>query len=616
MPLYIICILVLALPALAALLSAIWGKSLANSSHWPVLIAVVLGLLASLYTLGAVERVGLYQIALFGTVAPPISFKISLVSSQMLALVFFIGLLVIVFSVSYMAHDKARWRYFSFLALFIFAMVGLILAADLLTLYIFWELVGFCSYLLIGFWYQKLAAIKASKKAFLMNRVGDFAFLIGIILCYKYFGTFSYEALGKASAAAGSTVPLSLIGLLLFAGCMAKSAQFPLHSWLPDAMEGPTPVSALIHAATMVAAGIYMLVMVYPLFTITAKIGISIIGAVTLLMGGYRALGQSDIKKVLAYSTISQLGLMVLAVGIGQPQYAYLHLLFHAFFKAGLFLAAGAIIHSLHEAAHTEEHFDPQNLYTMGGLFQKMPKTIIFMAMCAASMVGLPLFSGFISKDLIAEASFSLSGAWLLAALAIVLSSFVTAAYTLRLFYLLIAGKWRGNESIFHNIHEAPTTMWLCVGILAMFSTFLAKYLVDSPALHFSMAALATLAASALAMLWIYLRRNVLEKKVMADPVDTWYENQIGPASLQIAEKTSWADQNIIDRLTHISTTLTLWSSQLSTWVDTYIVDGSVHLITKLSRLLGRIFQNLQSGYLQWYISAAFFLLLIIFLIV
>ena len=304
----------------------------------------------------------------------------------MLAIVQIIALLVQLFSVSYMAEDDGFVRYFAFIQFFVFAMNGIILAGNLLILYFFWELVGLASYLLIGFWYQKDTAIRASKKAFLFNRIGDAGLLVGIGFLFYYNSSFGYS-----QQAIDSPAMATLVGILLFCGTIGKSAQFPLQLWLPDAMEGPTPVSALIHAATMVAAGVFLLIRIFPILTPDALFFIAVIGAITMLWGGVVALFQDDIKKSLAFSTISQLGLMVLAVGLGAPNAAFFHLTTHAFFKAGLFLGAGAIIHGLHT----------QNMQDMGGLAKKMPVLFVCYAISAAALVGVPFFSGFVSKEII-----------------------------------------------------------------------------------------------------------------------------------------------------------------------------------------------------------------------
>jgi NADH-quinone oxidoreductase subunit L len=348
----------------------------------------------------------------------------------MLVIVTFISLLVQLFSVGYMHGDRGYSRYFAYLGLFTFSMLGIVLVDNLLLLFMFWELVGFSSYLLIGFWFQRSAAIAASKKAFLVNRVGDIGLLLGLFAFYTYFRTFDLEALraligAGAWASEGYTLNymlngqqwevempallLTLAGLGLFMGCVGKSAQFPLQVWLPDAMQGPTPVSALIHAATMVAAGVYLLARCYAFFTLDALTVIAIVGAITALLGAIAALTQYDIKAVLAFSTISQLGYMVMGMGTGAHDASLFHLTTHAFFKAALFLNAGIIIHAMHRGlhhTHQPHDIDAQDIRNMGGLRKALPLTFYTYLLAAAALVGLPLFSGFLSKDAI------LSGSW------------------------------------------------------------------------------------------------------------------------------------------------------------------------------------------------------------
>ncbi len=357
----------------------------------------------------------------------------------------FVGFWVQLFSVKYMEKDADFGRYFAYLNLFIFSMLGIVVAGNLLLLFIFWELVGFSSYLLIGFWYKRPAASRASMKAFLVNRVGDVGFLFGIFLIYSFFKTLNISEITtqatqlfadfeiySASKQFSKGNLLTIMGLLIFCGCVGKSAQFPLQIWLPDAMEGPTPVSALIHAATMVAAGIFLMARMAPLLTPTAGLIIAVIGVFTALIAAFSALFQYDIKKVLAYSTISQLGLMVTGIGVGATNAALFHLATHAFFKAGLFLGAGAVIHYLH---HT------QDIRKMGNLRQRMPIVFWSFGICAAALAGLPFFSGYLSKDALLISTFSWASkqpgdAYFLIPLAAVFASALTAYYITRLYIL------------------------------------------------------------------------------------------------------------------------------------------------------------------------------------
>lgn len=363
------------------------------------------------------------------------TFQLDKLAFLMLFVVHLVALLVQVFSMNYMAHDAYRWRYFAFLQLFIFSMLGVVLAADLLLMYVFWELVGLSSYLLIGFWYAKPRAAWAAQKAFLLNRVGDAGFLMGILLLLANGQSTHFESLSI-----GLPLPSTAVGLLLFCGVVGKSAQWPLSTWLPDAMEGPTPVSALIHAATMVAAGIFLLARIHFLLTPQALLVVAGIGTITMLLGAYQAVFQNDIKKMLAYSTVSQLGLMVLAMGIGAREASLFHLLTHAFFKAGLFLSAGAIIHHLHT----------QDVRQMGGLRTKLPVVFVAYTTCAAALAGVPFFSGFLSKDSIlleATAWASARGgmAYVVPVLAL-LSAAITAFYVARQWRLIFLETFRGAD--------------------------------------------------------------------------------------------------------------------------------------------------------------------------
>ena len=397
-----------------------------------------------------------------------------------------VATLVHLFSIGYMAEDKRYPRFFTYLALFCFSMLGLVIGGTIMQLFVFWELVGLCSYLLIGFWYEKKSASNAAIKAFVVNRVGDFGFLIGFGILFYHLGNATlpdvWRLLGEAGTGVDNiTLPngtqfwgtlLTIMGVGLFFGAVGKSAQFPLHVWLPDAMEGPTPVSALIHAATMVAAGVYLVGRIYWVLTPDAKLFIAITGCVTLTMAALIAIAQSDIKKVLAYSTLSQLGYMILAMGVGSWMGGLFHLITHAFFKALLFLGSGSVIH----AAHHE-----QELPQYGGLLWKIPYTgftfLIAVLAIAGTGFGPIGFSGYFSKDtIIADAgafaalATSRGGHWMywLLWLCPVVIAYVTAFYMMRCFTLTFLGKPR-NQHLYDHAHEAPI-MWLPLVVLAVLS--------------------------------------------------------------------------------------------------------------------------------------------------
>jgi len=367
----------------------------------------------------------------------------------MLIVVTLISFLVHLFSLEYMADDKRFSRFYAYLGLFSFSMLGIVIANNFLFMYVFWELVGISSYLLIGFWYEKDSAANAGKKAFLVNRIGDLGFFIGIMIIFFTYGTFMYDEI-FASISSG-TLPfdsgsmLTATGILVFCGAIGKSAQFPLHVWLPDAMEGPTPVSALIHAATMVAAGVYLVARVFPMLTANALMIIAYFGAITAFIAATIAITQIDFKKVLAYSTVSQLGYMVMGLGVGAYTNGFMHLVTHAWFKAALFLASGSVIHAMHHAMHklNDHHSDPQNIYNMGGLRKTMPWTYITFLFATIAIAGVPLTSGFLSKDGILAGTLAygdLTGNWLIPILGFAAAG-MTAFYMFRLAIIAFHGE-------------------------------------------------------------------------------------------------------------------------------------------------------------------------------
>ncbi len=383
-------------------------------------------------------------------------------SSVMLLVITGVGLLIHVYSLGYMAHDPGKAKFFAYLNLFVFAMLVLVLSSNLLGLFVGWEGVGLCSYLLIGFWYEKGWPAAAAQKAFVVNRVGDACFLLGSFLLLRLFGTLDLSEVAGAnfhqlSARSGE---LTLAALLLFGGACGKSAQFPLFTWLPDAMAGPTPVSALIHAATMVTAGVYLVLRLNPLFAAVPAVlfVIGCVGALTALIGASSALLQRDIKKVLAYSTVSQLGYMFLGLSAGAWSAALFHLVTHAFFKGLLFLGSGSVIHGMH---------DEQDMYEMGGLRKAMPRTCATFVAGAAALAGLPLLSGFFSKDEILARNFALGGFHVLLWIVGVATAALTAFYTARMVALTFFGEARYDERHVHP-HESPAVMTVPLAILAV----------------------------------------------------------------------------------------------------------------------------------------------------
>ena len=386
--------------------------------------------------------------------------KLDALSMMMLFVVTGVGGLIHIYSYSYMDEDAGKSRFFAFLSLFTFSMLGIVLANNFLMTFIFWELVGVSSYLLIGFWFEKPSAGDAAKKAFITNRLGDFGFLAGILMVWGLLGSLNFSALQNAMvsnpAALGASATIA--GLLVFCGAAGKSAQFPLHVWLPDAMEGPTPVSALIHAATMVAAGVYMLCRTLFLFNADALHVIAYIGGFTALLAALIAVQQNDIKRIIAYSTLSQLGYMVMAVGLSGPTPAMFHLTTHAFFKALLFLAAGSVIIGMHHE---------QDIWHMGGLKKKMPVTFWTFTIGALALSGIPPFAGFYSKDSILAQCLEQKNYLLFAVAGFVAG--LTAFYTFRLFFVVFFGKEKSDHA--KHAHESPLIITAPLVILAIFAT-------------------------------------------------------------------------------------------------------------------------------------------------
>lgn len=401
----------------------------------------------------------------------PIGLAVDPLSKVMLLVVTGVGALVHIYSLVYMADDDAKARFFGALSLFMFSMLGIVLADNFVMMFIFWELVGVCSYMLIGHWFTRESAAKAANKAFITNRIGDFGFMLGILIVWTATGSVHFIGIAHSiSALTAQPVLLTVAALLIFCGAVGKSAQFPLHVWLPDAMEGPTPVSALIHAATMVAAGVYMLVRVFFLIGASpnALCVISWIGMITATMAALMAIQQDDIKRILAYSTLSQLGYMVSAVGFAQPNAAIFHLFTHACFKALLFLGAGAVIHALHHE---------QDIWRMGGLKKSMPLTFITFVIGTLALMGCPPFSGFFSKDLILLAAYN-GGNPVLFGLSI-LVAFLTAFYMTRLVVVAFFGKAR-TESAAHG-HDGPIGMTGPLVILAVMALIAGWSFVAGP---------------------------------------------------------------------------------------------------------------------------------------
>jgi NADH-quinone oxidoreductase subunit L len=578
----------------------------------------------------------------FGNIPEPAPFKwISLPSSGldiefgmifdslsrgMLLVVTGVGLLVHIFSIGYMAHDPAKGRFFGGLSIFMFSMTGIVLASNLIMLFFFWEGVGLSSYLLIGFWYEKESAAQAANKAFVCNRLADFGFMIGILTFWAMMGTVSVRPPDLAQAFHQSSLPevhsildtlpghgphstsvtqgiiphtpslLFAMVVCLFCGCVGKSAMFPLHVWLPDAMEGPTPVSALIHAATMVAAGVYMLCRVYPLLLLSpaGMFFIAFIGCFTAIFAALIAVQQNDIKRILAYSTLSQLGYMVMAVGCGGPDAAMFHLTTHAFFKALLFLAAGSVIHALHEE---------QDIWKMGGLFNKIPLTFWTFAIGMLALIGFPPFAGFFSKDYLLSVAYAYHPLFYWVG---VITACLTAFYMTRLVVVAFFGAPRTDAA--RHPHESPRVMTIPLIILAVLSlaggwslgglglegyyhgwmsgipgltTSISAVPVVTPGDFFEMVipgAFVVLGVVMAVFLYWGCATDPIDIRILADKFyfDELYDRSIVGGQQLFARSLNWVDSWILDGL---------------------IIRGSAYL----SVGLGEIFRLFQTGSLQGY---------------
>ncbi|MFP4610295.1 MAG: NADH-quinone oxidoreductase subunit L [Thiohalophilus sp.] len=467
-------------PLIGAIIAGLFGKKIGRAgAHWVTIVGVAVAFVLSAITFkhmvidGAeVYNASVYTWLVSEGIRFEIGFLIDNLTAMMMVVVTFVSLMVHIYTVGYMHEDPGYQRFFSYISLFTFSMLMLVMSNNFLQLFFGWEAVGLVSYLLIGFWYTRDTAIYANLKAFLVNRVGDFGFLLGIAAVLMYFGSLDYATVfGQVEQVDGQTITLfadnawsviTVICILLFIGAMGKSAQVPLHVWLPDSMEGPTPISALIHAATMVTAGIFMVARMSPLFEFseTALTVVLVIGAITALFMGFLGLVQNDIKRVVAYSTLSQLGYMTVALGASAYAAGIFHLMTHAFFKALLFLAAGSVIIAMHHE---------QDMRKMGGLRKYMPITWITSLIGSLALIGTPLFAGFYSKDSIIEAvaHSQIAGSGF-AYFAVLAGVFVTALYSFRMYFLVFHGKERMDEHTREHLHETPPVVTVPLIMLAI----------------------------------------------------------------------------------------------------------------------------------------------------
>jgi NADH-quinone oxidoreductase subunit L len=606
------------LPLIGFLAIGLGGKKLSKSfvgilGSGVILAAFILALGIFFELNGQTEKsitIDLFSWITAGKLSIPFSFLVDPLSSLFLLIITGIGFLIHLYSTGYMHDDEGFARFFAYLNLFIFFMLLLVLGSNFLIMFVGWEGVGLCSYLLIGFWFKNTAYNNAAKKAFIMNRVGDLGFLLGIILIYVTFGSISYhDVFLSASAMSSGNSTLTAITLLLFIGAMGKSAQLPLYTWLPDAMAGPTPVSALIHAATMVTAGIYMIArsnILYTLAPFSMEV-VAIVGACTLLFAATIGLAQNDIKKVLAYSTVSQLGYMFLALGVGAYTGAVFHVMTHAFFKALLFLGAGSVIHAMG---------GEQDIRKMGGLKKYIPITYATFLLGTLAIVGFPGFSGFFSKDeILAHVYEHNKILWFIG----VLGAAMTTFYMFRLFFLTFKGTFRGTHEQEHHLHESPKSMTIPLIILAVLSViggligipevlgghhFLEEFLnpvfADSTlrmSHHLPEStefALMGVAVGFMAISLFYAYTVYVKNKAI--PADE--EEELNPIH-QLVYKKYWVDElyeNVITK------PLNLISEGLHNLVDNQIVDGIVNGIGSLVRWISQTIRLAQTGNIGFYV--------------
>jgi len=590
-------------------------------------------------------------------------------SVLMLLLVSLIALPVHIYSTAYMKYDNNYKRYFAYLSFFCFSMLGLVVVDNLFLFYAFWELVGFSSYLLIGFWFTKAKAVQANKKAFLMNRIGDVGLLIAIIILFTQFHTANLiqlfgnnglvmQSFIKNNLWIASTGQLPAIWQYvacggIFLAVAAKSAQFPLHTWLPDAMEGPTSVSALIHAATMVAAGVFLLGRVYPMFNTVELNILAVIGCFTAFMAATIALTQNDLKRILAYSTISQLGFMIMAMGIGAYASSLFHLVTHAFFKCMLFLVAGIIIHQMqHIKEENDLDIDPQNILHMGGLRKKLPLTFIAAIIGSLALIGFPLTSGYLSKDGILIQAFEWSDgkSWVFRLIPIgaILASLLTAFYVSRLIVKVFFGEFRLQKANPHiKIHCGDggwqfTLPLILLAICCLFPLFSLNPLVYEHAWLFSgfnqsdylerlniyhtiiPAGVNIMNVVIMYMAYaVYVRRNswsfpqtgfLFQLSYHEWYIDKIYLQIIVKPILALARGASWFDKNIIDGFINLLKNAVLVLSKLSAWIDKYIIDGLLHLLTSIVLGIGNFARNFQSGKIQYYLFSMLAIILALFI--
>ncbi|MBK7052313.1 MAG: NADH-quinone oxidoreductase subunit L [Rhodoferax sp.] len=639
-------------PLVGAVLAGVLGTKFGGNvigrrmTHSLTILGVLLSFVLSVMTLKSVALDGarfnetLYTWMVVGGLKMEIGFLVDGLTAMMMCVVTFVSLMVHLYTIGYMEEDDGYNRFFSYISLFTFSMLMLVMSNNMLQLFFGWEAVGLVSYLLIGFWFNKPTAIFANMKAFLVNRVGDFGFILGIGLIVAFSGTLNYteafahaEDLAKLSFPGTDWMLITVICICLFIGAMGKSAQFPLHVWLPDSMEGPTPISALIHAATMVTAGIFMVARMSPLFELseTALNFVLVIGAITALFMGFLGIIQNDIKRVVAYSTLSQLGYMTVALGASAYSVAVFHLMTHAFFKALLFLAAGSVIMGVHHN---------QDIRWMGGLRKYMPITWITSLLGSLALIGTPLFAGFYSKDSIIEAVHEshLPGAQF-ALFAVLAGVFVTAFYSFRMYFLVFHGKERfdqnpdahhddhhGHHDTHHKPHESPWVVTVPLILLAipsvvigfftiqpmLFGEFFKDSIFVNAEKHVAMTVLASAFHGPVQMA-LHALTTLPFALALAGVLTSYYMYMVNPA-LPAAIKArvqpiytllenkyfmDWINENILARGARALGT-GLWKVGDEKIIDGGVVNGSWKLVALVSGVVRRV----QSGFLYHYALA------------
>jgi NADH-quinone oxidoreductase subunit L len=666
-------------PAIGALLNALFGKKLPKSViHTIACGAVLLSFLLSVICVAEIagkdpkvfEKTFYTWIpagSVVKTLGPnagqsaelsiPLGFLLDPLSSVMILVVTGVGFLIHIYSIGYMAHEKGYYRFFTYLNMFMFAMLLLVLGNSFLTMFVGWEGVGLCSYLLIGFYFERDSAANAGKKAFIVNRIGDFGFVLGILAIFSVFGTLQFtKVMSSAPLLFHRGDHLMMwITLALFVGATGKSAQIPLYVWLPDAMEGPTPVSALIHAATMVTAGVYMIARCNALFTLAPQtlFIVAIIGAATAIFAASIGLVQTDIKRVLAYSTVSQLGYMFLAMGVGAYAAGIFHLVTHAFFKALLFLCSGSVIHAMG---------GEQDLRKMGDLRKRIPTTFWTMTIGTLAISGAPLFSGFFSKDEILWQTFSSPQSKITLWVIAITAAAMTAFYMFRMWYLAFFGQPRMDHHTMEHIHESPKSMTIPLIVLAFLSVVggfigvpaalaVPSFPIDffqwmssvTGAIHaegaetthgleliLMIVSILVAGAGVLVATLMYFKKPETALKVgAAFPrlykllyrkyyIDEIYNALVIQPVKKLCSALGVFDLRVIDGIVNGTAWTTLKTSIVSIWVDVNFVDLAVNLVGAIVRYFGGIIRKLQTGVVQNYglISLyAFFILVAVYML-